>query len=261
MIDRRGTTPPETPSTIIGLVGAGGAGGASDGGSRQWNLVVHLAGWRYPGMAVVVGERRCEMPVRQSDLGPWMDRLTAWTIVEVEIDGCSTATLTKLRRSVRIGATDPDLEQLATRLQEPVLLHDSTLGRLEFSRRFSWFEGRAGWGGRIVEVRLSCARPDAPTAALEAASRLFADQAEWDCRIKEYAVEKLLPLKNDSWLDEDEAQMSAGMFLSRMTLETIVVKETGRFSFWHSDGDLFWGHSIQISGSLSEGLTDADIPG
>lgn len=39
------------------------------------------------------------------------------------------------------------------------------------------------------------------------------------------------------------------------------IKPDGQFEFWHNDGDMFYGHSIQISGSLKEGLTDSDIPG
>ncbi len=46
-----------------------------------------------------------------------------------------------------------------------------------------------------------------------------------------------------------------------MSLASISVSEEGSFSFWHSDGDLFWGHSIMIAGNLTDGLTDADIPG
>lgn len=46
-----------------------------------------------------------------------------------------------------------------------------------------------------------------------------------------------------------------------MTLEGISVDPDGSFDFWHNDGDLFWGHAIQISGSLVEGPTLANIPG
>lgn len=46
-----------------------------------------------------------------------------------------------------------------------------------------------------------------------------------------------------------------------MKLEAITVRPNGEFEFWHDDGDLFWGHSILISGDLNHGLEDADIPG
>jgi hypothetical protein len=50
-------------------------------------------------------------------------------------------------------------------------------------------------------------------------------------------------------------------FQKQMKLQSINVAGDGRFEFWHHDGDLFWGHAIQISGTLKDGLTDADIPG
>ena len=46
-----------------------------------------------------------------------------------------------------------------------------------------------------------------------------------------------------------------------MRLTSINTYPEGGFEFWHDDGDLFWGHYIQVSGSLDEGLTSADIPG
>jgi hypothetical protein len=46
-----------------------------------------------------------------------------------------------------------------------------------------------------------------------------------------------------------------------MKLTSISIGSEGTFEFWHNDGDLFYGHSIQIGGSLAKGLTRADIPG
>jgi hypothetical protein len=74
-------------------------------------------------------------------------------------------------------------------------------------------------------------------------------------------VQALLPLKNESWLAEGEVDVTADQFKGRMALESITVHPDGSFEFWHNDGDLFWGHSIQISGCLSKGPTGADIPG
>ena len=154
---------------------------------------------------------------------------------------------------------DSELEQLAGQLQKPIVLNDATLGRLEYDRKYGWFAGRARWCGQEVDINLSCAHPEDPTAVLEAATRLFKEQTHWHRRVREYAVEQLLPLKNDSWLDEDEEEVSAAGFLSKMRLESISVDEAGNLTFWHNDGDLFWGHAIQISGNLTDGLAEADI--
>ena len=74
-------------------------------------------------------------------------------------------------------------------------------------------------------------------------------------------MKELLPLKNETWLEEGESPFSAEKFKSRMMLQSISIYPNGDIEFWHDDGDLFWGHSIQISGSLDEGLSEADIPG
>ena len=56
-------------------------------------------------------------------------------------------------------------------------------------------------------------------------------------------------------------QITEKEFLDRMKLESISIQPEGAFEFYHRDGNLFYGHSIQISGSLEKGLTHSDIPG
>jgi hypothetical protein len=247
--------------TLIGLVDAGGSSGGCAGQSDRWSLIFHLAGWRRPGSAVVIEKRRCELPVSEGDLKSLMDLIGPYSIVEAEIDDESTSAATKLRRIVKAGARDSELAQLASQLQRPIVLQDATLGRLEYDRKNGWFAGRAEWCGQTVGISLSCTHAEDRTAVLEAAKRLFAEQLHWQRRVREYAVEQLLTLNNDSWLDEDDEEMSAEGYLSKMNLESISVDESGDIAFWHDDGDLFWGHAILISGNVSVGLTDADIPG
>jgi hypothetical protein len=252
--------PPATASTIVGLVDAGGSSGASLGRSDEWTLSFHLAGWRHAGSAVVFGNRRCELAVSRDDMRSLMDRVKPYSILEAEIDGSSTAAVLTLRRIVHVGTGDPELEQLARQLQQPIVVHDATLGRLEYDRKYGWFAGRAEWCGRAVGVRVCCG-PDDRADALAAAARLFSEQAQWQRRVREYAVEQLLPLKNRSWLDEDEEEKSADEFLAKMSIESISIDESGDVTFWHDDGGLFLGHAISISGTLSEGLANASIAG
>ena len=86
-------------------------------------------------------------------------------------------------------------------------------------------------------------------------------QEEWNRRIRDYAVKELLAVENESWIDQDEPELTPDDFKDRMTLESITVDPNGSFDFWHDDGDLFWGHAIQIGGNLAEGPKYADTPG
>lgn len=145
--------------------------------------------------------------------------------------------------------------------RRPVTFDDPSFGAFTLDRGIDWFTGQAVWNGVPVALNLSSKESEEVEAALETARALWRSQESWSRRIADYAAQELLPLKNESWLDEGEAELTADQFKARMRLEAITVHPDGSFVFWHNDGDLFWGHSIQISGSLSEGPTDADIPG
>ena len=158
---------------------------------------------------------------------------------------------------------DEELAAIATRLQTPLVVPHKLLGELTLNRRHGWFEGTARWNGRRVDLTLHPGEKLDLSRNLQVAERLWDQQQEWKQKVDAYAVQKLLPLKNSNWLDEDENEppLTPTQFLGRMALSSISIDHTGKFEFWHDDGDLFFGHSIQISGSLKEGLTRADIPG
>ena len=97
--------------------------------------------------------------------------------------------------------------------------------------------------------------------SLAVARQLWADQEGWQERITACAMKELLGLKNGTWLGDDEAEVSEQEFARRMILQTVSVDRDGSFEFWHDDGDLFFGHSIRVSGNLKDGPNDAGIEG
>ncbi len=244
---------------FVGLVDASGSGGVRIGQSDAWSLVFHLAAWHQPGGGVVRQGLRCELPVAKGELQALMGTVNAYSIVETEATSSANGVV-KLRRVAPAAATYPELESIAQELQRPIELM-SALGRLRYERAYGRYVGRAAWSGKEVKINLHCADPAHTNSVLQVASSLFNAQSEWSRRVQEFAVEKLLRLKNEAWISEGEERVSAEDFRSRMTLTSITIEETGRFTFWHHDGDLFWGHAIQVSGDITNGPTRADIPG
>ncbi len=245
---------------IIGLIGANAPGGVS-GNPDEWYLIIHCVAWRYPNTPVVERQLRLEMRVTRHELEEHMTALDPYQIIAVEAPAVDDSDTLQITAITDPNATDPDLATIAARLQVPVEMDHPVFGKLTYDRRFSCYQGRAAWGDRDVELMLDCPIPDQPGRAFETLEVLFREQADWSHRVNAYAAEQLLSLKNDVWLDEDEETLTTEAFISRMTLESISVDEDGEFTFWHNDGDLFWGHAIQISGDLIEGLNFADIPG
>lgn len=154
----------------------------------------------------------------------------------------------------------PKLEAIAIELAKPVEIDTELVGRLVLDRRINWFWGTVTWNGK--EVRISFAAEHGLDIAnqLETARALLDAELEWQGKIEAFAVREKLPLAND-WRESGEQPITEQEFLDRMELESISIQSDGKFEFWHSDGGLFCGHSIQISGSLKQGLTQSDIPG
>jgi hypothetical protein len=46
-----------------------------------------------------------------------------------------------------------------------------------------------------------------------------------------------------------------------MRLEAITFESGGSVTFYHNDGDLFWGHCIEIGMTAADEFNHADIPG
>jgi hypothetical protein len=100
-----------------------------------------------------------------------------------------------------------------------------------------------------------------PTKALEFARLVWNSRADWDEKIYKFASDKLLKIKNDSWLESGENKIGAVEFQDRMTLDHIGISSWGRIEFCFDDGDLFWGHTIVVEGEVPTGLNEARFEG
>ena len=101
--------------------------------------------------------------------------------------------------------------------------------------------------------------------ARTAAKKLVTEQETWDKTMREFAAKKLTALANE-WLDEDEESNDAKpiteeMFAKRITLSEISITSGGSFTAYYNDDDMFWGHTIEIHGSLKKGIANANISG
>jgi hypothetical protein len=153
------------------------------------------------------------------------------------------------------------LVEVATELAKPIRLNTDRFGELTLDRSINLFEGNATWNGQPIKISFDTDESFDIAKGLAAAELLWNEEQAWKQRVEDFAADQLLGLKNEVWLDDDESDLTADQFKSSMTLKSIHIDFYGGFTFWHDDGDLFWGHSIQISGCHMKGLTSADIPG
>lgn len=250
------------PVIVTGVVHPSGAGGARLGEDPRWRLRFSLEPWRVEGAPLNEGALEVTKAVSEEDLRAFMKRIRPCDVVRLSVHFSGPEhTAAELLELLEVQATDPELSERAEALRQPVTRQDPFFGELTLDRRLDWWGTIFRWGTTPVQLYLSGDEEGSPEPALRAARSLWEEQPEWEKRVRDFAVEALLPLKNDVWLDDDEEPLTSEAFKERMTLQSITLYPDGSFDFFHDDGELFWGHAIQVWGTLSEGPTGADIPG
>lgn len=252
-------------ASIVGVVAPSGVSGGKLGPNEPWIVHFTLEAWRIAAGDIQIRPLAIQRAVTDGELKRLRDQIRPYAVIcitaRVVVDSMLGSPQGLLETVTGADSNDTALNEYAARLQEPVTYTDQLLGTFTLDRRTGWFSGMVVWGGHSVSLNLSASELPGLQGALRTAYTLWKNPDFWSRRIRDYAVEQLLPLKNANWLDEGEAELTGDQFQDRMQLTEITVNPDGSFDFWHNDGDLFWGHAIEIGGNLSEGPTHADIPG
>ncbi|WP_345681677.1 DUF2262 domain-containing protein [Novipirellula caenicola] len=243
---------------IEGVVSPSGQGGWSHSDDYDVHCFSFSA-WRYPGQPIVSKDLTILRPVAPD--ADWFSEYPKLSIRRIRVMVATDESRAIFAGKATQMADKEVLVDMAKELAKPVVITTERFGDLTLNRSIDRFEGEVNWNGESIRINFHTDKTQDISAGLEVAGKLFDEQLSWKQKVDDYAVQELLLVKNDVWLDDNESPLTADQFKSRMTLQSISIHPDGEFNFWHDDGDLFWGHSIQISGSLEEGLTQADIPG
>lgn len=157
------------------------------------------------------------------------------------------------------------LEAVWEEYQKPVIIEDEVLGTLELNREFEQLDGEAPWNGENVSLSLEVDLEDTDTwdTVRSIAHKLIADSESWDKSMREFAAKKLTELANE-WQESDEknaAPITMERFAQHITMLELSLTYEGEFTAYYDDDDLFWGHAIEICGSLENGIERANLVG
>lgn len=160
-----------------------------------------------------------------------------------------------------------ELEAVLEEYNKPVVIEDKVLGTLTLNREFNMFETNFSWNGKAVSLALEV-NPESKSSwsrTRTAAKKLVAELEVWDKAMREFAAKKLTALAND-WLAEDEANkdtelITEEVFAQRITLSELTITSGGSFTAYYNDDDMFWGHAVEVSGSLKKGITCTNLAG
>ena len=258
----RGKVGGDVGEVVLGVVAPGGVSGSQLKG-QAWTYRLKLAAWRRVSDTEPVAKAlTVSKSVSKTELDELMRGVFSYAVVRVRVvlgsDG--NAELVDLLDKA---ADDPELRRRSEELQVPVTIEVAPYGTFTFDRSTEWWQADTLWLGTVIQLTLSCGLEDDIGSLRSTADALWTDQAGWDARIRAKAVEELLELAND-WAeqeDENAARIDSDEFARRITLESVAIEDDGSFVYWFADGDLFWGHSIAVSGTLAGGPDDATMQG
>ena len=162
-------------------------------------------------------------------------------------------------------ASNEKLKALKAYYAKPITI-ENELGSFALDREFSWFEGIVNWNGVEAHVYLETDEEDGDTAkqAMKVLKRVVDNIVENDIKYREFAAEELTELANE-WMDAsdeiDTEEITKEIFMKRMEMSEIMVSSNGSLSLFYDDDDMFWGHAVEVCGSLKKGVTSAGIVG
>jgi hypothetical protein len=136
------------------------------------------------------------------------------------------------------------------------------LGTLRYEEEYDWYEGQIKVQQSDISIQLLTDEEGEVASSLKRATDFVGKLAHHAELAKEYAAQNLLELKNETWIEDDnEEPLTPEQFNQRMILESISIAPDGKVSFYHNDGDLFWGHCILVTMDSENNFIDAEIAG
>ena len=242
--------------TVLAVTGANGFGGGKAGKEKLWTASIGLTAWmeedspdihRGEFVLSTVGDEQLLEILRRRTRPDFIIKFRG----RVSEDGQRLLLL-----DLPEPGFDPDLKAILEEQKKPVTFWEEGLGTFTLDRRVDWFETEVDWLGGQISLVFDAGEDRAEV--LQRAKALLADAASWDKRVREYAAADLLASAND-WAEDGE--ITREQFIQRMELESIEIRADGSFEFWFADGDMFYGHSIHVSGGMENGPDRADMEG
>ena len=161
-------------------------------------------------------------------------------------------------------AVCPELEEILVEYRKPVVLQDDVLGELTYDKQLKSFEGNVAWLRGKIHISLYVDKDNKSgiTKAKRVLKTMVLEQEKWDAKLRSFAAKELTKLACEWEESEEEAALiTEESFAKRISLSLLWVTSGASFSACFDDDELFFGHSIVVSGSLKKGMISAIIEG
>ena len=194
-------------------------------------------------------------------------RLLVRKCIPRKLESFESATLNNCYMIVKVleeNVQNDKLLEYKEYLSKPVEI-DTPYGKFVLDRSMSWFEGEIELNGLDFTAFLETDEDNGETAEL--ALKVFLKTAEnfedFDRKNKEFAADNLIDLAHE-WQESDDGEnepLTREQFIEAIGVSEWTVTPYGNMTLYYYDGDIFWGHAIEINIDEDGNIEDADIAG
>ncbi len=121
------------------------------------------------------------------------------------------------------------------------------------------FESQVSWNGK--NISLSFSEDVDQEEFRKNAKDLLDNSKEWSSKFSNKISEILLPIKNETWREEDEDIISEDEIVRRIQLTSITFYSSEEFEAWFSDDNIFYGHFVNVDGNINGTLQNPSLSG
>ncbi len=162
-------------------------------------------------------------------------------------------------------AVCPQLEEIWNAYMKPVIMEDTVLGTMTLNKEFGMFEGVFKWNGNDISILLEIDENNQSSweDSCNIAKKMVTEMKKWDKTMRIFSAKELTSLANEwtEYDDENAAPVTEEIFAERISLSELSFSCDNSFTAYYNDDDMFWGHSIEVCGSLDNGVEHANIIG
>ena len=126
-----------------------------------------------------------------------------------------------------------------------------SIGELKYNEELEWYEGDIEINNILAGLSINYTTPKKFEKLISFVTTQFKNKF-YDKILLEMEGE-MIALKNDTWLGEneetgkEELPITAKEFRIRISIESMVFHEDGSSTIYCNEGDVFWGHLIEIN--------------
>ena len=271
---------------IDAVTGMSGFSGGIGSGSVMWSGLIDIIAWKIHGhsSSKIIKEKYTLNALVDYDNFKKLQKIVAGnSIIRLKVCMSKDDSLHcfKLVEFIDISYKDNELEKILQEELKPVFYEDKIFGKMELDKRVDTFESRINWMESNVHIMINNNKDENVIKdCISTAHELYNNQKKWNEKILNYSAQELLDLANDWYEDSREEyyedfdpnfeeedpffkyeEILKERFIELIEISEICVESDGNFSIFCSDGDIFLGHCIIVSGNINGEFKDAVMAG